>query len=476
MVPEKNKYVFLVFILTSLVLRFYSFFQGVIDHDESTYLIIGRDIALGKHLYVDVTDTKPVGIFLIYAFFYKVFGYSIFLTRFVVSMVVALTSWFLYLVAQRLSFKKEVAFAAGLIYIFYTSVWSQFGISPNTEQFFNLTTAAGLLFLLKGSKWSYLVSGLIFGVGFIIKYLVLFDFLFLFGFFMARELYLAKWKIAETGIFKYLLAGVGFSVPFLLSNVYFYLIGDFEAFRYITYELPSKYGENPAGWGYIVMLLDFAGRFFPLTLMFFYGLFSKREISGRWQVGMFLAWISGILIAIYLPGKSFDHYTIQLMLPFSLVAALFFHPQMKKAKIVGWLAGEKVGPLLLVTIVVIVQASAIAGVVSEKDSPRKVASYLNQTMKPGDTLYLSNYKHIVYYLTKKECPTKYVHPTILTNPAHSKAFGVDGPGEIERIVGSKPTFIVIKKPYPYMEVLINGDYKVEKTFFDGIVIIYKIER
>ena len=61
-------HIILIFFLTvSVGLRFFSFFPSVLDHDESTYLIIGRDILNGKILYTDVTDTKPVGIFLFYA-------------------------------------------------------------------------------------------------------------------------------------------------------------------------------------------------------------------------------------------------------------------------------------------------------------------------------------------------------------------------------------------------------------------------
>lgn len=476
MVPDKNRYVFYIFLLAAVILRFYSFFQGVIDHDESTYLIIGRDIVLGKHLYVDVTDTKPVGIFLIYALFFKIFGYSIFLPRLVVTIVIALTAWFLFRISLKLIPQRKIAFAAGMIYIFYTSVWSQFGISPNTEQFFNLATAAGLLLALNQNRKSYIFAGLIFGLGFIIKYLVLFDFVFLFGFFFLREVNQCRKQGNKIGFLKYFLAGAAFSMPFLLSNLYFWLSGDFEAFRFITYELPSRYGKDPSWLGYFIMLGDYLLRFLPITFMFFYALFAKPAVIPRHQITMFLSWLAGILIAIFLPGKSFDHYTIQLMLPFSLMAAWFFHPELKRVAKLEFLINKKWGTGLLISVLIITQIAGIAGELTDKNSPRKVASYLEEEMKPGDSLYLSNYYHIVYYLTRTECPTKYIHPTLLTNPAHSRAFGINGPAEIKRIIDSNPDFVVMLKPYPFLESLLADSYRPVKEFMDGKIVVYKIRK
>jgi hypothetical protein len=59
--------IFLLFCLLAVILRFFSFFPSVIDHDESTYLEMARMILAGKILYVDMIDIKPPGIFLILA-------------------------------------------------------------------------------------------------------------------------------------------------------------------------------------------------------------------------------------------------------------------------------------------------------------------------------------------------------------------------------------------------------------------------
>jgi len=180
--------VFLIFMLVSVGLRFFSFFPSVLGHDESTYLIIGRDILHGKSLYADVTDTKPAGIFLFYAGLEYLFGSSIFWKRFVFALVVGITGFLLYRASQKLFRQNKVAFASGLIYIIYTSIWNYHGRSPNTELLFNACTAGALLLFLNKNKVYYPLAGLIMGIGFMIKYLNLFDFAAFLLFFFIIEM------------------------------------------------------------------------------------------------------------------------------------------------------------------------------------------------------------------------------------------------------------------------------------------------
>lgn len=103
-----EKYILLTFLTVSVLLRLFSFFPSVLDHDESTYLIIGREILQGKELYTDVTDTKPAGIFLFYAALEFLFGGSIFMKRFVFELVVGFTAFFWFLRLQTNCFKIKM--------------------------------------------------------------------------------------------------------------------------------------------------------------------------------------------------------------------------------------------------------------------------------------------------------------------------------------------------------------------------------
>ncbi|HQW03396.1 MAG TPA: hypothetical protein PLR30_13010, partial [Saprospiraceae bacterium] len=58
----------------SLVMRLFSFFPSVMDHDESTYLVIADALRHGDVYLRDVIDTKPIGIFTLLAIFQMLFG------------------------------------------------------------------------------------------------------------------------------------------------------------------------------------------------------------------------------------------------------------------------------------------------------------------------------------------------------------------------------------------------------------------
>ena len=62
-----SKWALPILLLLAVLLRWGTFFPSVINHDESTYFLIGKALQEGQTYLVDSYDTKPVGIFLVYA-------------------------------------------------------------------------------------------------------------------------------------------------------------------------------------------------------------------------------------------------------------------------------------------------------------------------------------------------------------------------------------------------------------------------
>jgi 4-amino-4-deoxy-L-arabinose transferase-like glycosyltransferase len=146
---QKSLSVLLLFCILAVMLRFFSFFPSVIDHDESTYLEIARMILAGKTLYVDMIDIKPPGIFLILAGFQEVFGYSIFVIRLLTAIWIAITAFMIYKTGSLLVKNERASLAAGIIYIFLISTWSFYHFS--------------IICPAKKAKFSELLSGWAFG-------------------------------------------------------------------------------------------------------------------------------------------------------------------------------------------------------------------------------------------------------------------------------------------------------------------------
>jgi 4-amino-4-deoxy-L-arabinose transferase-like glycosyltransferase len=472
-VSEKSNLFLLLFFMTiAVTMRLFSFWNSVLDHDESTYMIIGRDILNGKELYTDVTDTKPVGIFLFYAGLEFLFGSSIFMKRFVFSLVVGATAFLIFRISKKMFSQNRVALASGLIYIFYTSVWNYHGRSPNTELLFNLCTAGALLLFLKPNFRNYFTGGLILGVGFIVKYLVLFDFMAFMLFFFLLETIRSKKIFNWPRLLQYFFAGIAFSIPFLLVNLYFLLGDHFSDFCYVTYQLPGNYGSNPSLIRYFVMLLDLTSKFFPVSYIIFYVIFSKNKlflVENKW---FFALWIAAVLLAIYIPGKEFSHYTIQLMLPFSLLGGIFFHPEFIKDRFTVKLYSRKTGWALLSVILITAQVVSFQSDIADPDYPEEVAGYISDNMKKGDKVYVSNYEQIIYYLLGIDSPTKYVHSNLLFTETH-KAFNISASHEIGRIINTRPRYVVVYRKNVLVEGLIQKKYHLVKTYRNNEIKIYR---
>jgi 4-amino-4-deoxy-L-arabinose transferase-like glycosyltransferase len=222
-----------VLLLVALVFRFFSFFPTVINHDESTYILIGREILHGKHYFVDVIDTKPIGVFLFYAVFQWLVGHSILLFRLFVALGVGLTGFGLFAIVDRHLGNRKGAWVAGAGYILMTSIFTYYGVSPNTELFFAGFTVFALWLLLGGTHWwRYLLAGGALGIGFMIKYVVAFDALAfgLLGIWLAHQREGRWWY----GLGRGLIMLISFLVPFALVFQYYRLLGYESEFLYYT--------------------------------------------------------------------------------------------------------------------------------------------------------------------------------------------------------------------------------------------------
>lgn len=429
----------------TLVFRFFSFFPTVINHDESTYILIGREILHGKHYFVDVIDTKPIGIFLFYSFFQWVAGNSIFLFRFFVAIGVALTAFGLFAIVDRHLGNRKGAWLAGVGYILMTSLYTYYGVSPNTELFFTFFVVVALWWILGGTEWwRFVLAGGALGIGFMIKYVVAFDAL-TFGLLVIWLAHLREnnWRL---GFGRSLLMLINFSIPFVLAFQYYRILGYQAEFLYYTFEVPGRYPVDWVWWEGILYYLDFLGRFFPITLLAIYALLKGRKYLGDFQP-FFVFWLLLDGFIIGWPGKSFGHYFIQWMPPFCLLAGvaashrLFVVHWWKKIPVNGrWV-------LTLVTISAILFTQK-SDYYDKWDHAQEVSEALAERLEPGDQIYTGNYHQILYFLLERETPTPYVHRTLLWAPHHLSALEIDLEKETRQILALRPRFLILENTPP----------------------------
>jgi len=465
------------FCIISIVIRFQSFFPSVINHDESTYVVIAKEILEGEVLYVDTIDVKPIGIFLIMAVIRLIFGNSIFFVRLCTSLVIALTSFVIYRAKLRIGAEKRTALAAGFIYIFMLSVYTFYGVSVNTEIYFNLFTVIGLLFFLnRKNRINLFIAGIFLGFGFIIKYVVLFDLLAFLTFFFILNLRESKPAIFKI-ILKLCIPVIGFIIPFGAVNLYYLLIGHYKEFFSHAIELSRNYPVQRDLVSIIRFIIDFHVRFLPVTLFFYYCLFDRsvKKTNIRFERLLVIIWVLFDLFAILYPGKSFGHYFIQLILPFSFFAGNFFDSERKLPFILRKSISKPAGLILIIILIIIILFTQKKDYIDKPDYPRDIAEFLSPRLKKSDVIYTGNYHHVIYFLLDKNSPAKYVHRTLIRAEHHIKALQIDTDAEIERIIKAEPRFVINKGAVGYEKLRdhINENYILLKTFNKDIYIYEK---
>ncbi len=459
----------------SLALRLFSFFPTVLGHDESTYIVIADAMRKGDVYLRDVIDTKPIGIFALFAIFQTLFGKSIIVIRLMAAIWIALSGWMLYLVHRRMIIQSSsdtsnsAPIASGLMYVIGLSVYGLFGVSPNTEQFFTLFAVTALFIVVRftGTLW-FLLSGLLLGIGFMIKYVVLFDALAIGLFYLWQQVNNGKkWLY---WLSRCIIMVVGFLLPFTIVWVYYRQLGMEETFLHYTFNVSGEYFIRPPWYKYMLYVLDGLGRFFPLTIWFIYCSWDWRTTGPKLPV---LTWLWGglTLFITLLPGKLWSHYFIQVMLPLSLLAGSFFDGRRSPGPALAWIRKPALGFTLLGIILVGNVALQINDYAFKRDYPREVAAYLNQQLKPGDVIFTANADQILYYLTGTKSPTPYIHPSLLWTEENNLALGIDRKDEWNKILQQKPRYIIIKKKLAEGNLMLEtleSSYHLVKSFDEKV--------
>ena len=185
---ERHKYlVFLCLFAITFVLRFHSLIPITLDRDEATYAVFADHLLNGSELYKDIQDIKPPGIFLVYCGIQLLFGKSLIAIRLMSMLVVSSAAFFLYLFKRKWGFELIPSLLSSVIYILSFNYF--FGLSGNTELYFIWCFALGLLlFKTATNAGGYFLSGLVIGIGLVIKQHIAFDFAALGLFFLVSSI------------------------------------------------------------------------------------------------------------------------------------------------------------------------------------------------------------------------------------------------------------------------------------------------
>lgn len=441
----------LAFLTLATIARWGSFFISVINHDESTYIVIADEMLRGEVYFRDVIDTKPIGIFWIYEALITLTGGSILALRMAAAWVVGLGGFGLYVAGRRAAGSERVGIAAGLVYVFITSLYSYYGISPNTEIFFNVFTIAAVAVAVApriraGSAdpwWQWPLAGLLLGLAFIIKPFAAAEALavglFLLWFYGRQRAFV---RMVGAGL---LLVGA-FALPLLFVYGYYQRLGLLEQLAFYTFEVSAAYPIELPWYLRLKYMGDYLLRFSPFVILGGGALvqaYREKSKEGWWKWGSYLLLQFALVTAVVLlTGKRFGHYQIQLHPVIALLAALWWAPGMT---VFQRLRRERIRPYLtglVVAAFVLLGGGYALKYANKSDEARQVADYFDGRLDPDETIFFLNGFQIVYHLLDRPVPTPYVHSSLLFYDHHVRAFQIDELAEAERILAD-PTVVYL---------------------------------
>lgn len=429
-----------ILIASSLLIRFFSFFHWIIDHDESTYLVIANELNHGAVYLKDVIDTKPIGIFWLYGLMLKIAGPSFFMLRLLTSIFIAFTSFLIYSLQWKWTGNQAASWISAITYILMISTFTRWGLGPNTEIFFVAFIAMALYLLISfNTAWMNFAVGICFGVAFHIKYVVAAD-VFAFITYFAIQAFRSQQGYAFL-INRIFWIAIGFLLVTGFVLLYYFHHNCLDLFLSINSKVGSQYASSTTLFDRLKFLADFFFRFSPVTGLVFWGLI-RGVFKFHPYKCLLLFWIVMDLMIVLYPGKYFEHYFIQIMPVVSLMFGFWF-TNGRGLQFIHWTKKR----LWLMTCCLSLLTSGLMvahykAFILKPEPIKQVYEYLIQQLKPGETFYTGNSHHLLYFLFNQKSLCPYVHSSLIWNKEHRRALDIDVSHEINRIRSHEPEYIL----------------------------------
>ena len=420
--------------------------------DQGTYLQIGQSLLQGKHLYVDLWDNKPPGIFYIYAGIARIFGRVMWSVAVVDLLVLLVTSFLLFQFVERYLGSLGAAIAVVVHAGWHAKILYFWITQPENFQIPCMLGAC--LLLMSRGKWRTrsFAAGLLFGVGFWLKYnFVAFLPLVLFLPFLdesaldrrsprfALRITWREWLLRTAFL------ASGFLLTVVVVMTWIVHTGGWPAMREAQFQVLPRYATMAITDNPIYPLMAVARTYFCLrpstcfaTLaVLVWGWFSR---DFKRLIPIFLA--AAVSLAATVIQVRFHSYYFQICFPFFAaiwaylalklyegtvaLAAVLKAKQQKVAAVLVWIvfANLVFWPLPEEATQSLVNYEEFRQWRSDRDAfyanyPNQlsiellngqlsVVRYIRKNTKPNDNIYLWGSNSLIYFLTGRQSPTRFV--------------------------------------------------------------------
>lgn len=500
--PTSMRWATLVAILSLTFYLRFLFFGQIIDADVGNMAYMGWRMAAGEVLLDLEGPGKPPLYPMLYAIFVRLFGPSVLGLKFFGAFFVLMAVVAIYWLGEK-AYGKEVGLLSALLFGIFSSGPMVEGGTVNLETLLHLPSVLAVGFFLNATftgryPW-YLLAGISGAMAALVKQVggvVLFAFL---GHDFRRG-----WKTKEGWIRWGLLAAGALLPVFSLTLFYVYhgysLFEIYDAllgsnFRYLQrgYEIRSLWAYFLSSMKTIVLenSLLWMGTIFSAICLGRHGVQEKERISNR----LLLWWAFWSFAVLWISGTFYAHYFLQLIPPFSVLAAYGI--------LMAWRLSKTCSPfkryvargiwvfVLLVSGVIFIRTDykyffsyhpveqtvfQHKGLEGFLDSygygafgvvQQEIALYIREHSRPEDTIYVWGVSPQLYYLAQRKAATRYrnnfnISLNVTDHPG--KALRAYAPVVMEEIKQSLPAYIVQifeLENFPELKEFVLNHYQIE---------------
>ena len=459
MKKEKKFLLIIILLILTCLLRLPSLFEPHWYGDEGITLTVGQQLRRGLTLYKDVADNKTPLLYFLAAKAVTLFNFKL-LTFFWV-----LTTLFCFLkLASKLTPKRKIL--AIIVFIFLTSTPILEGNIINGEIFAILPMIISVyLFWQK----NYFLCGILASISFLFKHPFLFDFLSLPVFLIFfnqdsyKKLFLKMSKLTA-----------GFLLPLSFISIYFYHQGALIDFIDHAFLNNLKY----ISWQTEIIMPQGLILIKTLILLLFIIVAYKKKKELTKKEAFISLWLSFSLFGTTLSTRSYSHYLLQVVPPFSLMIGMslnfikiFLIILLLTVNIFQFKLDFDSFHYLLSYYQNFLRGNSYHFYGDDVETTYEIADFLRRNAKFNEPIFVWSNNSSIYALSQRKPAGKYIAAYhIKTDPNREKE-------TIKDLTGQKPRFIVVTLPikHQFLELaaLLAEEYNLirEKTDYQ----IYEIK-
>lgn len=457
-----------------LLLRIPSFFEPYSYGDEMIYLALGEGLRQGVPLYSGIHDNKPPLLYVTAAI-----AGNLFLFKAILAIWHLITIFVFWKLAENFFSKNSKAQKlATVAFALFTTLPLLEGNIVNAELFMVGPTILAFLLLLGNnlSPKKILLAGFLFAIATLFKVPAAFDMLaVLFLWFVTL---FGKKQTVKQFIVNTSLLLIGFITPILLTFVWYFVQGSLKEYAIAAFlqnvGYLSSFRPGDVQEPFLVKnapLLIRGGVVLGGLLLLFW---QRRVVTKNFLLAT--TWLLFSLFAVTLSERPYPHYLIQSVAPASLLVAFLVFS--KKIEQVYALL-----PLFLLVVVpyyfkfwhyptlpyyakfirfslgTMTTEEYLTTFGGETTRNYAVSRYIIASTKPNDKIFVWGNSSVIYALTKRLPPTRYVADYHIKDFSTSQAI-------VKDLEANLPTLIVVlPESNPPIELLhlINSNYGLVDT-------------